>query len=62
MTPRMQAYQFMTQKQQDTLDDYNLWDELNEMVSEVTVTNESEGNAFWDMAMDSPWMMRWRGK
>jgi hypothetical protein len=57
MTPRMQAYQFMTQKQQDILDDNNLWDELNEMVSEVTITNESEWNSFWNMATKSPWMI-----
>ena len=56
MTPRMQAYQFMTQKQQDILDDNDLWDLLNEKVSEVTITNESEWNAFWNEALKDPWM------
>ena len=63
MTPRMQAYQFMTQKQQDILDDNDLWDLLNEKVSEVTITNESEWDSFWNEALEAallikdPWMI-----
>jgi len=56
MTPRMQAYQFMTQKQQDILDYNDLWDQMNEMVSEVTITNEKEWEAFWNEALKDPWM------
>jgi len=70
MTPRMQAYQFMTQKQQDILDYNDLWDQMNEMVdqmnemvSEVSITNESEWDSFWNEALEAallikdPWMI-----
>ena len=60
MTRRMQAYQFMTQEQQDILDDnwiHDLWEELNEMVEEVTITNQSEWDSFWNEAIKSPWFI-----
>ncbi len=64
MTPRMQAYQFMTQKQQDILDFNDLWDQMNEMVSEVTITNEKEWEAFWNEALKDPWfdINKWNPK